>query len=372
MRTTARSSSSPGWPVTAGADKVLDSQGIRESAEGLIGHLNFVHPNWIQILGKPEIAYLEALGDGRLPPHAAAPCALRDRLHDHRGRRAGPGAARAAGRRHPHAAARLARALSSSSCGCCAPTSRGRSRNRSRCTGSSSTCSAMGVLITGDSGVGKSELGLELISRGSGLIADDVVELYRIAPETLEGRCPPLLRDFLEVRGLGVLNIRTIFGEAVLRPRKNLQLVVRLEKPGRPRFELPRAAAAQARLRGDHGRQGPQGHHPGGRRPQPRGAGRGRRAQLRAPAARHRQHARDSSPARSSSCGSRAAGTRAKRRMQLILVTGLSGSGKSIALAVLEDSGYYCVDNLPAHLLPQTDRVPRGERLRARRRRAWT
>ena len=89
----------------------------------------------------------------------------------------------------------------------------------------------MGVMITGDSGVGKSELALELISRGSGLIADDVIELYRIAPETLEGRCPALLRDFLEVRGLGVLNIRTIFGEAALRPRKNIKLIVHLEKP---------------------------------------------------------------------------------------------------------------------------------------------
>jgi HPr kinase/phosphorylase len=69
------------------------------------------------------------------------------------------------------------------------------------------------------------------LSRGSGLIADDVIELYHIAPETLEGRCPPLLRDFLEVRGLGVLNIRTIFGEAALRPRKNIKLIVHLEKP---------------------------------------------------------------------------------------------------------------------------------------------
>ena len=56
----------------------------------------------------------------------------------------------------------------------------------------------VGVLITGDSGVGKSELALELISRGSGLIADDVVELYRVGPESVEGRCPSLLRDFLE------------------------------------------------------------------------------------------------------------------------------------------------------------------------------
>src|SRR5688500_5720739 len=89
----------------------------------------------------------------------------------------------------------------------------------------------MGVLITGASGVGKSELALELVSRGSGLIADDVVELYRVGPETVEGRCPSLLRDFLEVRGLGVLNIRTIFGEAALRQRKNLKLIVHLERP---------------------------------------------------------------------------------------------------------------------------------------------
>jgi HPr kinase/phosphorylase len=89
----------------------------------------------------------------------------------------------------------------------------------------------VGVLITGDSGAGKSELALELVSRGSGLVADDVVELYRIGPETVEGRCPTLLSDFLEVRGLGVLNIRTIFGETALRPRKNLKLIVHLERP---------------------------------------------------------------------------------------------------------------------------------------------
>ena len=89
----------------------------------------------------------------------------------------------------------------------------------------------VGVMLRGTSGVGKSELALELISRGSGLIADDIIELYRIAPETLEGRCPLLLCDFLEVRGLGVLNIRTIFGESALRPRKNMKLIVHLEKP---------------------------------------------------------------------------------------------------------------------------------------------
>jgi HPr kinase/phosphorylase len=79
--------------------------------------------------------------------------------------------------------------------------------------------------------VGKSELALELITRGSGLVADDVTELYRISPETLEGRCPELLRDYLEVRGLGMLNIRTMFGETAVRRKKSLKLIVHLYRP---------------------------------------------------------------------------------------------------------------------------------------------
>jgi HPr kinase/phosphorylase len=89
----------------------------------------------------------------------------------------------------------------------------------------------LGVLITGESGVGKSELGLELISRGHGLVADDVVEVSRIAGGGLEGRCPPLLKDFIEVRGLGVLNIRTIFGETAVRRKMKLRLVAHLARP---------------------------------------------------------------------------------------------------------------------------------------------
>ena len=112
----------------------------------------------------------------------------------------------------------------------------------------------IGVLITGESSIGKSELALELISRGHGLVADDVVELQQIGPETIQGRCPPMLRDFLEVRGLGVLNIRSIFGETAVRPRKALRLIVHLEFPadGRlrgarpPRDALRHAGASSA------------------------------------------------------------------------------------------------------------------------------
>jgi HPr kinase/phosphorylase len=86
----------------------------------------------------------------------------------------------------------------------------------------------MGVLLVGDPAIGKSELALELINRGHRLVADDAPELANTAPETLEGTCPPLLRDFLEVRGLGILNIRAMFGESSVLHRKELNLIVNL------------------------------------------------------------------------------------------------------------------------------------------------
>jgi len=86
----------------------------------------------------------------------------------------------------------------------------------------------LGVLLIGESGLGKSELALELISRGHGLVADDVVDLSRTAPNVIEGQCPLLLQNLLEVRGLGLLDIRTIFGETSVRRKMNLKLVVQL------------------------------------------------------------------------------------------------------------------------------------------------
>ena len=86
-----------------------------------------------------------------------------------------------------------------------------------------------GVLITGEASVGKSELALELISRGHILVADDAPEFTRIAPGTLESRCPEILQDFLEVRGLGVLNIARMYGDAHTRKRKILRFIVSLK-----------------------------------------------------------------------------------------------------------------------------------------------
>ncbi|MDL1861123.1 hypothetical protein FBR04_08855 [Betaproteobacteria bacterium PRO7] len=86
------------------------------------------------------------------------------------------------------------------------------------------------IPIYGRRRVGKSELGLELISRGHGLVADDVVDFARVAPDTIEGRCPPLLANLLEVRGLGLLDIRAIFGETAVRRKMKLRLIVELRR----------------------------------------------------------------------------------------------------------------------------------------------
>jgi HPr kinase/phosphorylase len=86
----------------------------------------------------------------------------------------------------------------------------------------------IGVLLAGDSNVGKSELALELVTRGHRLVADDAPELARITPNTLQARCPSVLQDMLEVRGLGVLNIRAMYGDNAIKDKKNLQLIIDL------------------------------------------------------------------------------------------------------------------------------------------------
>jgi len=88
----------------------------------------------------------------------------------------------------------------------------------------------MGVLITGEAAMGKSELALELISRGHRLIADDTPEFARVAPDILSGRCPPMLQDLLEVRGLGILDIRAMFGDTAIKFSKYLRLIVHLRR----------------------------------------------------------------------------------------------------------------------------------------------
>ncbi len=214
-----------------GADRRLTTDVIAnaESGADLVGYLNFIHPLRLQVLGRREIAYFASLSDKsrqdqltRLIPLDPPALVVADNVpvpEDLRQlcQRAAiplfvtddPAA---------HVIDVLRAYLSKSLA--------------ERCTmhGVFLDVLGVGVLVTGESGLGKSELGLELISRGNGLVADDVVEFARLGQSTIEGRCPVLLQNLLEVRGIGLLDIKAIFGETAVRRKMRLKLIVQLVK----------------------------------------------------------------------------------------------------------------------------------------------
>jgi len=211
-----------------GGNRVLAADTAHKPFVGQVGHMNMIHPFRIQILGAVESEYLRSLSEDErnravdrlvgnelvavlVANGEEVPQYLLEQCNSHH----------VALFTSPHPSPEVVDVIR---------------LYLSRVLADSTTLHGvfldvleMGVLITGASAIGKSELALELISRGNGLVADDIVELFRISPDTIEGRCPAVLRDFLEVRGIGVLNIRTIFGETAVRPRKLLKLIVHLE-----------------------------------------------------------------------------------------------------------------------------------------------
>jgi HPr kinase/phosphorylase len=219
------------WAAGAsGSHRELTNEMLSRPGLGLIGHLNLVHPLIVQVLGTSEIEYIARMGE-------AARSEMLERLAggDTLCIVVGDGLTVPATleRAATRAAIPLLSARESSQqvINVLRPYLQGELGEVTSLHGVFLDVLEIGVLITGESSIGKSELALELISRGHGLVADDVVELQQIGPETVQGRCPPMLRDFLEVRGLGVLNIRSIFGETAVRPRKALRLIVHLEFP---------------------------------------------------------------------------------------------------------------------------------------------
>jgi HPr kinase/phosphorylase len=220
------------WEWIAGhahPERHFDDTAVRDarSAADLVGYLNYIHPNRVQIVGKREVAYLNAgsaditerrisrivtldppvliCGDAQVPPDRLV--ALCDR-------------------------ADIPLFVTAESAGHVIDMVRGylgqHFAERTTRHGVFMDILGLGVLLTGESGLGKSELGLELISRGHGLVADDAVDLYRVSQTALEGRCPDLLMNLLEVRGIGLLDIKAIFGETAVRRKMRLKLIVHL------------------------------------------------------------------------------------------------------------------------------------------------
>ena len=87
----------------------------------------------------------------------------------------------------------------------------------------------VGVLITGESGIGKSETAIELIKRGHRLVSDDVVEIRRVSDETLIGSAPDITKHFIEMRGVGIIDVKTLYGVSSVKETQNIDLVIKLE-----------------------------------------------------------------------------------------------------------------------------------------------
>ena len=85
-----------------------------------------------------------------------------------------------------------------------------------------------GVLILGDSGIGKSETAIELVKRGHRLIADDAVEIKKVSPHELVGSAPPVLKHYIELRGIGVINVAKLFGMGAVKESSNIDLIINM------------------------------------------------------------------------------------------------------------------------------------------------
>ena len=213
-----------------GEQRVLEAVETVARRPSLAGYLNIIYPNKVQILGSEELAWLDALDSRQrwetiekiiqfrplaLVISKSQSCPEDLRLAAEESDTPLWVSPRRGHELLNHLQYHLARTL--------AP--------RVTLHGVFMEIYSIGVLITGEAGSGKSELALELVTRGHRLVADDAPEFTQIAPDVLDGTCPELLQDLLEVRGLGVLNIRQMFGDTAVKRNKYLRLIVHLTRP---------------------------------------------------------------------------------------------------------------------------------------------
>ena len=215
-------------PETVSNDGDAGKDRPQESGKSLVGYLNLIHPHQVQIIGSVEMKYIDSLRD--ITRHDAikqlfkhepaciiiaenqrAPTFLKRKCNENNiPLLVSPvSSTKLSDSLHYYLATLFADIIT--------------------IHGVFMEIMAIGVLITGPSGIGKSELALELITRGHRLVADDAPQFSRLAPEIINGSCPDALRDFLEVRGLGIINIRRLYGNTAIKNNKYLRLIVRLE-----------------------------------------------------------------------------------------------------------------------------------------------
>jgi len=210
-----------------GESRIIQNPEAKNIGTALVGHLNLIHPNQVQVIGTTEIRYLDRLSENSRHD-------LINQLFDGTTDLIVIGDKQAV----PGDIKQRSEASSTPLFTSDKPTVQLVNYLQYYLTslfaakitlhGVFMEVFSLGLLITGDPSVGKSELALELVARGHRLVADDAPVFARTSPDTLNGRCPDVLRDFLEVRGLGILNIRAMFGDSAIKQNRNLRLVLKL------------------------------------------------------------------------------------------------------------------------------------------------
>lgn len=213
----------------AGLSRLITSPHIQKTGLALAGFDQFLRPGRMLVFGESEVRYLEGL-----TPDARRATALRVLRHDL------PCVLLTGGLGPPSEFLEEARARHLPLLQTSLPTPVAIARLTGRLEshlavrgmihGVLMDVLGLGVLVVGDSGIGKSECALDLIVRGHRLVADDTVELRRRGETVVLGSCPELTRYHMEIRGLGVINIRDLFGVASTRSSKRVELVVQLER----------------------------------------------------------------------------------------------------------------------------------------------